>query len=304
MKLRLGLPTGSLQESTFELFRQAGFRISNTSRSYFPVVNDPELEILLMRAQEIPRYVHEGVLDAGISGLDWIMENGANVVEVADMVYSKSTPNPIRLVIAVAEDSGIKNVGDLNGRRVAAEQVNNTEKYLREHGVTAAVEFSWGATEVKVPHLVDAIADLTETGSSLAANKLRIIATILESTTKLHANRAAWEDPWKREKLQNLSVLLQGALRARAKVGLKMNVPEEALDRILSVLPAMKQPTVSKLVGGGRADGAADAPPPAGAAWVAIETILDEIQARDLIPALKAAGAQDIIEYPLLKVIP
>ena len=289
MKLRLGLPKGSLQEATFQLFRQAGFRISANSRSYFPVVNDPELEILLMRAQEIPRYVHEGVLDAGISGLDWIVENNADVVEVADMAYSKATSNPIRLVIAVAEDSDIKDVADLNGKRVATELVNVTEKYLREHGVVAAVEYSWGATEVKVPHLVDAIADITETGSSLVANKLRIIATILESTTKLHANRTAWDDTWKKEKLQNISVLLKGALRARSKVGLKMNIPEDALDTILSILPAMKHPTVSKLV---HSD------------WMAIEVILDEIQVRDLIPALKSAGAQDIIEYPLLKVIP
>ena len=289
MKLRLGLPKGSLQDATFELFKQAGFRISINSRSYFPTVNDPELEILLMRAQEIPRYVHEGVLDAGISGLDWIMENEADVVEVADMVYSKSTPNPIRLVIAVAEDSDINSITDLNGKRVAAELVNVTKRYLSDHGVTATVEFSWGATEVKVPHLVDAIADLTETGSSLAANKLRVIATILESTTKLHANRAAWDDPWKREKLENISVLLQGALRARSKVGLKMNVPEDALETILDVLPAMKQPTISRLVD---------------SSWVAIETILDEISVRDLIPALKSAGAHDIIEYPLLKVIP
>ena len=289
MKLRLGLPKGSLQEATFRLFRQAGFNISVSSRSYFPVVNDPEMEIVLMRAQEIPRYVYEGVLDAGVSGLDWIMENNADVVEVADMVYAKSTPNPIRLVIAVAEDSDIKEIADLNGKRLATELVNVTGKYLREHGVSAAVEYSWGATEVKVPHLVDAIADITETGSSLTANKLRIIATILESTTKLHANHAAWDDPWKRAKLQSISVLLQGALLARSKVGLKMNVPADALATILGILPAMKQPTVSKLVDSD---------------WLAIETVLEEIQVRDLIPSLKSAGAQDIIEYPLSKVIP
>lgn len=289
MKLRLGLPKGSLEEATFQLFKQAGFSITANSRSYFPAVNDPELEILLMRAQEIPRYVHEGVLDAGISGLDWIMENDADVVEVADLVYSKSTANPIRLVIAVAEDSDINDVKDLNGKRIATELVNVTKKYLSDNGVTAAVEFSWGATEVKVPQLVDAIADITETGSSLRANKLRIIATILESTTKLHANRAAWGDPWKQNKLRNISVLLEGALRARSKVGLKMNVQETLLDKILSILPAMKQPTISRLVGSD---------------WVAIETILDELQVRELIPALKSAGAQDIIEYPLSKVIP
>ena len=289
MKLRLGLPKGSLQEATFQLFKQAGFQMSLSSRSYFPVVNDPELEILLMRAQEIPRYVCEGVLDAGISGFDWIMENNADVVEVADLVYSKSTANPIRLVLAVAEDSDITAISDLEGKRVATELVNVTQKYLRDHGVTATVEYSWGATEVKVPHLVDAIADITETGSSLIANKLRIIATILESTTKLHANTASWAVPWKREKLENISILLQGALRARSKLGLKMNVPEDVLDTILGVLPAMKQPTISKLVD---------------CDWVAIEVILDEIQARNLIPALKAAGAQDIIAYPLSTVIP
>lgn len=289
MKLRLGLPKGSLQEATFNLFKQAGFEINVRSRSYFPAVNDPELEIILMRAQEIPRYVAEGVLDAGISGLDWILENEADVVEVADMVYAKSTSNPIRLVIAVAKDSDIIEVSDLKGKRIATELVKVTQKYLRDNGVTASVEFSYGATEVKVPDLVDAIADITETGSSIKANNLRILATILESTTKLHANKNSWEEPWKREKLQNLAVLLQGALRARSKVGLKMNVPGEMLDAILDVLPSMKHPTISQLV---HSD------------WVAVEVILEEKQVRDLIPALKKAGAQDIIEYPLTKVIP
>jgi len=289
MKLRLGLPTGSLQEATFQLFKQAGFHISAHSRSYFPAVNDPELEILAMRAQEIPRYVHEGILDAGISGLDWITENNADVVEVADLPYSKNTSNPVRLVLAVAEDSGIREVADLGGKRIATELVNVTKKYLCAHGVTATVEYSWGATEVKVPQLVDAIAELTETGSSLRANKLRIIATILESTTRLHANKAAWDDPWKRAKLESVSLLLQGALRARSKAGLKMNAPEDALRAILGILPAMKQPSISKLWDSD---------------WVAIETVLEENQVRDLIPALKSAGAQDIIEYQLSKVIP
>jgi len=289
MKLRLGLPKGSLQESTFELFRHAGFVISAHSRSYSPVVNDPELEITLMRAQEIPRYVHEGVLDAGISGLDWITENEADVVEVADLIYSKNTPNPIRLVVAVAEDSNMNSVQDLQGKRIATELVNITKAYLSKHTVDATVEYSWGATEAKVPHLVDAIAELTETGSSLRANKLRIIDTILVSTTKLHANHEAWNDAWKREKLESISVLLQGALRARSKVGLKMNVPDGALNKVLDVLPSMKQPSVSRLIDSD---------------WVAIEVVLDEIQVRDLIPALKTAGAQDIIEYPLSKVIP
>lgn len=289
MKLRLGLPKGSLQEATFQLFKQAGFNLTVRSRSYFPAVNDPELEVVLMRAQEIPRYVKEGVLDAGLSGLDWIMENEADVIEVADLVYAKNTSNPIRLVIAVANDSDIVSVSDLNGKRIATELVQVTRKYLKEKGVDASVEYSYGATEVKVPHLVDAIADITETGSSIKANNLRIIATILESTTKLHANKDAWEDPWKREKLQNLAVLLQGALRARSKVGLKMNVPGDKLEAILDVLPAMKQPTISQLV---HSD------------WVAIEVILEEKQVRDLIPPLKRAGAHDIIEYPLNKVIP
>ncbi|MCL2301177.1 MAG: ATP phosphoribosyltransferase [Firmicutes bacterium] len=289
MKLRLGLPTGSLQEATFQLFRQAGFVISAHSRSYFPAVNDPELEILAMRAQEIPRYVHEGILDAGISGYDWIRENDADVAEVAALTYSKNTSNPVKLVIAVAEDSGINEVADLNGKRIATELVHVTEKYLRAHNVSATVEYSWGATEVKVPQLVDAIAELTETGNSLRANKLRVIATILESTTRLHANRAAWEDPWKRQKLESIALLLQGALRARFKVGLKMNAPGDALQTILGILPAMKQPSISRLVDSD---------------WVAIETVLDETQVRELIPALKSAGAQDIIEYQLSKVIP
>lgn len=289
MKLRLGLPKGSLQEATFQLFKQAGFNLTVRSRSYFPSVDDPELEVVLMRAQEIPRYVNEGVLDAGLSGLDWIMENEADVVEVADLVYAKNTPNPIRLVIAVANDSPIMTVADLQGKRIATELVLVTKKYLEKNGVKAMVEYSYGATEVKVPDLVDAIADITETGSSIKANNLRIIATVLESTTKLHANRIAWDDPWKREKLQNLAVLMQGALRARAKVGLKMNVPREKLDEILAVLPAMKHPTISQLV---HSD------------WLAIEVILDEKQVRDLIPGLKRTGAHDLIEYPLTKVIP
>jgi ATP phosphoribosyltransferase len=288
-KLRLGLPKGSLQEKTFLLFRKAGYHLHVNARSYYPTVNDPELEILLMRAQEIPRYVHEGVLDAGLSGLDWILENEADVVEVTDLVYSKRSARPVRLVLAVANDSDIREVRDLQGKRIATELVNVTRRYLAAQGVQATVEYSYGATEVKVPNLVDAIADLTETGSSLRANNLRAIATILESTTKLHANRTAWKDPWKREKLQNLAVLLTGALRAEGMVGLKMNVPGERIAEVLQVLPAMKQPTVSQLFNSD---------------WVAIETILDEQQARDLIPNLKRAGAQDIIEYPLNKVIP
>jgi len=288
-QLKLGLPKGSLQEATFSLFKRAGFNISLRGRSYFPMVDDPELDTVLMRAQEIPRYVDEGVLDAGISGYDWIRENEADVVEVAELVYAKQTAAPVRLVIAVARDGPIKTLADLQGRRIATELVHVTGSFLRQHGVQAIIEFSYGATEVKVPRLVDAIADLTETGSSLAANNLRILATILESTTRLHANRAAWEDHWKREKLQNLAVLLQGALRAEHKVGLKMNLPEDRMGDILAILPSMKHPTVSKLVNSD---------------WVAVEVIIDEHAVRDLIPLLKKAGAQDIIEYPLNKVIP
>lgn len=289
MKLRLGLPKGSLQEKTFQLFRRAGYQISVNARSYYPEVNDPELEILLMRAQEIPRYVNDGVLDAGISGLDWIMENDADVVEVADLVYARQSRRPVRLVMAVAQDSPVKSVADLEGKRIATELVRVTKNFLSANNIRAVVEYSYGATEVKVPDLVDAIADLTETGSSLRANNLREIATILESTTKLHANRDAWADPRKREKLEDLSVLLMGALRAESRVGLKMNVPGDRINEVLESLPSMKHPTVSKLYN---------------SSWVAVETILPEEEVRDLIPWLKKAGAQDIIEYPLNKVIP
>ncbi len=289
MKLRLGLPTGSLQEKTFLLFKKAGYNIQVNSRSYYPRVNDEQMEILLMRAQEIPRYVHEGVLDAGLSGLDWIMENRADVVEVTDLVYSKQSSRPVCLVLAVARESTIRSVRDLSGKRIATEMINVTKDFLAQHGVKANVEYSYGATEVKVPELVDAIADLTETGNSLKANNLRIIATILESNTKLHANKEAWKNPWKREKLENLSVLLTGALRAEDMVGLKMNVPRDQVSNILGILPAMKHPTVSPLFDSD---------------WVAIETILEEQQVRELIPTLKRANAQDIIEYPLNKVIP
>jgi ATP phosphoribosyltransferase len=289
LKLRLGLPKGSLQEATFQLFRKAGYTLTVGARSYQPTIDDPELEVTLMRAQEIPRYVHEGVLDAGLSGLDWIVENEADVVEVANLVYAKQGLRPVRVVMAVAQDSPFREVTDLAGKRIATEYVNLTKRYLSQHGVRATVEFSYGATEVKVPHLVDAIVDLTETGSSLRAHNLRVLATILESTTRLHANRASWEDPWKREKLQNLAVLLEGALRAESKVGLKMNVPGDRLPAVLAILPAMKHPTVAPLHNGD---------------WVAVEVVLDEKQVRDLIPALKRTGAQDIIEYPLNKVIP
>jgi ATP phosphoribosyltransferase len=289
MKLRLGLPKGSLQEATFALFKRAGFSITLGGRSYFPVVDDPELEVVLMRAQEIPRYVSEAVLDAGLSGHDWILENEADIVEIAELKYSKQTSRPIRLVLAVANDSDIKKVSDLEGKRIATELVRTTRKFLAKNGVRATVEFSYGATEVKVPDLVDAIADLTETGSSLRANNLRELATILESTPRLHASKNAWNDPWKREKIENIAVLLLGALRAEKKVGLKMNVPGERLNEILEVLPSMKRPTIAQLVNSD---------------WVAVEVVLDEKKVRELLPALKKVGAQDIIEYKLNKVIP
>jgi ATP phosphoribosyltransferase len=290
LKLRLGLPKGSLQEATFQLFKRAGYNLTVSGRSYYPAIDDPEIEVILMRAQEIPRYVAEGVLDAGLSGYDWIQENEARVVEVAELVYAKQSNRPVRLVLAVAQDSTIQKVTDLQGKRVATEFVRLTQRYLAAHGVTANVEFSYGATEVKVPDVVDAIVDLTETGSSLRANNLRIIATILESTPRLHANPQAWADPWKRAKLEKMTLLLKGALAAYAKVGLKMNVPGDKLQELLKILPAMKHPTVSPLYNNG--------------GWVAVEVVIDEHRVRELIPALKEAGAQDIIEYPLNKVIP
>ena len=289
MKLRLGLPKGSLQEATFTLFKRAGFNLRVNGRSYYPDIDDPKLEVVLMRAQEIPRYVSEGVLDAGLSGLDWILENEADVVEVAELIYSKHTLRPVRLVLAVARDSDIKEIADLEGKRIATELVRVTQKFLAKQGVRATVEFSYGATEVKVPDLVDAIADLTETGSSLQENNLREVATILESTPRLHASKKSWEDPRKRERLQNLAVLLKGALCAENKVGLKMNVPGERLSNVLKLLPAMKHPTVAQLINSD---------------WVAVEVVLEEKRVRDLVPALKRVGAQDIIEYPLNKVIP
>ncbi len=289
MTLRLGLPKGSLQQPTFELFSHAGYSISVGARSYYPVVDDEELECRLLRPQEIPRYVADGVLDAGISGLDWIRENRADTVEVAELVYAKQTAAPVRWVIAVAADSPIRSVADLPGKRIATELVNVTKDFLAQHGVQAVVEYSYGATEAKVPELADAIVELTETGASLRAQGLRIIDTVLESTTRLIASKAAWNDEAKRDKLQGMAVLLLGALRARTMVGLKMNVPRESLPAVLDVLPAMKQPTVSPL---------------RDPAWCAVEAVVDQSAARALVPQLKRAGAQDIIEYPLNKVVP
>mgnify|MGYP001479165044 FL=1 len=289
-KLKLGLPSGSLQDSTFDLFNRAGYKIRLSSRSYIPAINDPEMEGLMFRAQEMAQYVARGVVDVGLTGKDWILENDADVVEIGELVYSKATSRPVRWVIAVPEESSVQSVGDLNGKRVATELVGATRRYLAEHGVEAEVEFSWGTTEVKarIPGLVDAIVELTETGSSLRANRLRIIDTVCESTTRLIANKDTWEDKWKRERAENLYILIKGALEAEAKVGLKMNVPRTQLDALIEKLPALHTPTVSDLMDKN---------------WVALEIIADESEVRELIPQLKRLGAEGLIEYPLNKVI-
>lgn len=286
--LRLGLPKGSLQEATIEKMGKAGFNISVSSRSYTPYVDDEELEIRLIRAQEISRYVEHGYLDCGITGYDWIQENNSKVHEVGEFQFSKATRQSARWVLAVPEHSPIKSVKDLQGKRIATEVVNLTRRYLRQHKVTAEVEFSWGATEIKAHELVDAIVDVTETGSSLRANKLRIVDTLLSSTPRLIANRAAWKNAWKRRKIQTLALLLRGALDAETKVGLKMNIAQKNMTRLLQSLPALRNPTISQLGQKG---------------WVAVETIIDKHIVRELIPALKAAGAEGIIEYPLNKVV-
>ena len=286
--LKLGLPKGSLQDSTLELFANAGFHFSVQSRSYFPSIDDDELEAILIRAQEMARYVAQGAFDAGLTGKDWIIETDSDVVEVADLVYSKASMRPVRWVLAVPESSPIKTVKDLEGKHIATEVVNITKKYLAENGVNASVEFSWGATEVKPPDLADAIVEVTETGSSLRANKLRIVETVLQSNTKLIANKAAWEDPWKREKIENMALLLQGAINAQGKVGLKMNAPKAALEKIMEGIPALRQPTVSDL---------------ADKEWVALEVIVSEKIVRTLIPELKRAGAEGIFEYNINKLI-
>jgi ATP phosphoribosyltransferase len=286
--LRFGLPKGSLQEATLEKMAKAGFNISVSSRSYIPYVDDPELEIRLIRAQEISRYVEHGYLDCGITGYDWIQENNSKVHEVGVFQFNKSTRQTARWVLAVPEDSPIKTIKDLRGKRIATELVHMTKKYLRKHKVKAEVEFSWGATEMKAHELVDAIVDITETGSSLRANKLRIVDTLLESTPRLIASHDSWKDPWKRRKIEILALLLKGALEAETKVGLKMNISRQNLDGLLKALPALRNPTISNLSQEG---------------WVAVETIIDEHIVRELIPALKAAGAEGIIEYPLNKVV-
>lgn len=286
--LRLGLPKGSLQDATLEKMAKAGFHVSVSSRSYIPYVDDPELEIRLIRAQEISRYVEHGYLDAGITGHDWIIENGSKVHEIGEFIFSKVSRQPTRWVLCVPETSTVQSVRDLQGKRIATEVVSITRRYLRKHGVKAEVEFSWGATEVKAHELVDAIVEVTETGSSLRANKLRIVDTLLTSTPRLVANHDAWREPWKRQKIERLALLLRGALEAEAKVGLKMNIAEKNLAGLLAALPALRNPTIARL-------SLAD--------WVAVETIIDEKTVRDIIPQLKAAGAEGIIEYPLNKVV-
>lgn len=287
--LRLGLPKGSLQESTLKLFKKAGYNISVDSRSYYPVFDDMEIEALLIRAQEMARYVDDGVLDAGLTGKDWILEQGADVHEVAELNYAKGGLRPVKWVIAVPNDSKIKNIKDLNGKRIATELVGFTKKYLKSKKIKAEVDFSWGATEVKPPHLADAIVELTETGSSLRANNLRIIETILVSSTRFVANKKAWKDKWKKQKMENIVLLLKGALAAEEKVGLKMNVPEKSMKRVMTLLSAMHSPTISQLSDKG---------------WYALEVVIDERTVRDIIPKLKSVGASGIIEYPLNKVIP
>jgi ATP phosphoribosyltransferase len=288
VQLKLGLPKGSLQDATIEKMGKAGWHVSVSSRSYVPFVDDEELVIRMIRAQEISRYVEHGYLDCGITGLDWIQENGSDVHEVGEFLFSKATRQAARWVLAVPEDSPVKSVRDLAGKRIATEVVNITRKYLRKHRVKAEVEFSWGATEVKAHELVDAIVEITETGSSLRANKLRIVDTLMTSTPRLIVNHAAWQDEWKREKIETLALLLRGALEAETMVGLKMNLEEKNLKPLLAQLPALRRPTISHLSQAG---------------WVAVETIIDEHVVRELIPQLKAAGAEGIIEYPLNKVV-
>ncbi|MFN3480384.1 MAG: ATP phosphoribosyltransferase [Thermodesulfovibrionales bacterium] len=287
--LKLGLPKGSLQESTLRLFRKAGFIISVSGRSYYPVFDDPEIESMLIRAQEMARYVEDGHLDCGLTGKDWILEQNADVVEVAELRYAKEGFRPVKWVIAVPMDSKIKTIKDLEGKRIATELVGFTKRYLKQKGIKAEVDFSWGATEVKPPYLADAIVELTETGASLRANNLRIVETMIESTTRFIANKKAWQDKWKRQKMENIALLLKGALAAEEKVGLKMNVPEDSFKKVLSLLSAMHSPTVSPLSDKG---------------WYAIDVVIDERTVRDIIPKLKKAGASGIVEYQLNKVIP
>ena len=288
-KLKLGIPKGSLEQATIELFKKAGFNIVVSSRSYMPFCDDPELSIMLIRAQEMPKYVEMGKLDAGLTGKDWILECKSRVKEVADLTYAKSGFTPVKWVVAVPMNSKIRSAKDLRGKKIATELVNVVTQYLKKKRVKADVEFSWGATEAKVPELADAIVELTETGSSLAANNLKIVDVVLESTTKLIANLDAWKNEWKKKKIENLAILLKGALIAGEKVGLKMNVPVQKVEQITRILPGMRNPTISPLASGN---------------WVALEVIVDEKKVREIIPQLKRMGAEGIIEYPLNKVIP
>ena len=286
--LRIGLPSGSLQEPTLELFAKAGFNITVPRRSYKPSVDDPQVEVRLLRAQEISRYVEHGYLDCGLTGLDWIIENGSDVELLCQLTFSKVSSNPTRWVLVVPEESEIRSVKDLEGKIIATEAMNMTRKFLEKNGVQATVEFSWGSTEVKVPDLVDAIVDVTETGSSIRANKLRIVETLMESSPQVIANKAAWGDAWKRQKIETLILLLRGALNARDMVGLKMNIEEKKLQNLLQALPSLRNPTIAHLAQGG---------------WVAVETVIDEKVVREIVPQLKALGAEGIIEYPLNKVV-
>jgi len=288
MKLKIALPKGSLEQATYQLFQKAGFNIVVGARSYYPTVDDPELEIVLYRPQEMPRYVEDGVVDCGLTGYDWVTENEADVEEIAELQYSKATSRPVRWVLAVCEDSKFKSVQDLRGKKIATELVNVTKRYLAGKKVKAEVEFSWGATEVKPPRLADAIVEATETGSSLKANNLRIIDTVLTSTTRFIANKKSLKDAAKRAKMDRLVLLLQGAINAQDKVGLKMNVSKANLNKVLKLLPALKKPTISSLSSDG---------------WYDVDTIIDEKVVRELIPDLRKSGAEGIIEYPLNKVI-
>lgn len=286
--LKLGIPKGSLEEATVNLFAKAGYRIKISSRSYFPSIDDDEIECTLIRAQEIARYVADGVLDAGLTGKDWVQENRADVEEIADLVYSKVSARPVRWVLAVPNDSPIKSVKDLQGKRIATEVVNMTEDYLKKHGVTASVEFSWGATEVKPPKLADAIVEVTETGNSLKANNLRIVETLMESNTKFIMNKDSFKDEWKKNKVDRLVLMLKGAMAANQKVGMLMNVPKKSLDAVMEILPPEVKPTIANLTDEN---------------WVDLTVILEEKLVREIVPDLKKVGAEDIVEFPLNKII-
>jgi ATP phosphoribosyltransferase len=286
--LKLGIPAGSLQESTGELFRNAGYKITFASRSYYPTIDDPDVHCTLIRAQEMPRYVQDGSLDCGLTGYDWILENDAKVKELTELVFSKVSKRPVRWVLAVPNDSSIQSVKDLQGKRIATEVVNLTQRWLTQHGVKAHVEFSWGATEVKPPRLADAIVEVTETGSSLRANNLRIVADLLQSTTRFITNERSYADPWKKQKMDDMVLMLRGAMAAEGKVGLMMNVAKDRLPAVLKILPALQNPTVSSL---------------SNSDWVAVNTVLDENTVRHIVPQLKQAGATGIVEYPLNKII-